>query len=355
MGNVCASNTANDKTEVVDSVPAVEDAPKENQQEVVVTIVGARGLRDSDWLPGAGKPDCYVEVRSADKLLHTTEVINNTCEPVWAEEKPLTELEAGASLEFTVWDKDTIGSDLLGKAVLNPEDYAGVGFNGELQLKDAKVPQAYLRVKVKMPGMDLPPGPAAEYTVTVEKQGKESWGLKMDKQDPKKLNIIEFKDGPFSKFNENAKPAEQVKVNDFLVSVNSAKDSAAMLAEFGTASKVECKFKRGMPISVVFDRGDASTPLGLETPEKPGSMVSIVVTGVAAGGALAKYNEAAKEGERISAGDRILAVGATRGKAVEVKKAIEGAKGQVLLTLLKPAVSRSDDGDEYTFGHWLFG
>eukprot|EP00413_Alexandrium_margalefii_P049287 CAMPEP_0204610238 /NCGR_PEP_ID=MMETSP0661-20131031/61401_1 /ASSEMBLY_ACC=CAM_ASM_000606 /TAXON_ID=109239 /ORGANISM="Alexandrium margalefi, Strain AMGDE01CS-322" /LENGTH=367 /DNA_ID=CAMNT_0051622043 /DNA_START=67 /DNA_END=1170 /DNA_ORIENTATION=- len=367
MGNVCASSTTDEKPEVVDSkssaepaVPLKEEpatpltAEPEPEAKAIVTVVGARGLRSSDWLPGTGKPDCYVEMRSKGELLHTTAVISNTCEPVWAEEKPLMEFEGGAPLEFSVYDKDLIGSDFLGRATLEAKDYASEGFNGEVQLRDAKAPQAYLKVKVMMPGKDLPPGPPAEYTVTIERAKKESYGLRLDKQDPRRLVVFGISDGPFSKHNADVKPQEQVKVNDFLVAVNSANDTAAMLSEFGSSLKVECKFKRGVPVSVVFDRGDDSAPLGLEMAEKPGSMTSVLVRSFG-GGAAARHNEAAREHEKINAGDRILALGATRGKAEDIKRAMESAKGQLQLTLLKPAVSRSHEGDTYTWGHWLFG
>jgi len=351
MGNVCASNTADGTSEPVDSQPSVQsEKPKEEAQEdVVVTIVGARGVRDSDWLPGAGKPDCYVEVKSKGKLLFTTKVIPNSCEPVWMEEKELEEeLEEGAALEFFVYDKDLIGSDFLGKAALEPSEFSSGGFNKELELKEAKKQGAYLKVKVKVPGKDLPEGLAPEYTVTVEKANdKDSFGLRLDKQDPKRLFVMGLMSGPFDRYNKEKGPEEQVKVNDFLVAVNSATDSASMLQEFGSTKKATCKFKRGVPVSVVFDRGDGSEPLGLKFPVKPGAMTTVLIQSVE-GGAAAKHNENAKAHEKFEPGDRLLAVGSAEGKAEQIMKAIEKAKGQVQLIILKPAQSDS-------WSHWLFG
>jgi len=350
---------------VVDTIPPAESsAPLEPESTAdpavtspVVIIVGARGLRNSDWLPGTGKPDCYVQVKSKDKLLHTTAVINNTCEPVWMEKQPLAELEGEAPLEFSVYDKDLVGSDFLGTATLEARDFASEGFNGELQLQKAKVPQAYLRVKVKMPGKDLPRGPLAEYTVTLERaSANDSYSVRLDKMDHRRLSILEIKDGPFTKYNASAKPEQQIRVHDFIVAVNSAKeDVAAMLSEFGSSLQVECKIKRGMPVNVIFDRGDKSMALGLEMPEQPTGMVTGLVHKVIGGGAVAKHNAAAKEHEKINTGDRILAVGSTRGKAVDIQRALENVTGQVQLTLVKPAVSRNEEGDSCTWQHWLFG
>jgi len=125
----------------------MEDAP------LHITIVGARGLRDADWLPGAGKSDpyCICELEGkpdANKL--ETQVINNTCDPSWDFQGSLTDYAAGDSLVFKVYDKDSFKKDdFLGFAVLSGEQFHPNGFEGELTLQDAgKGISAALQVRV---------------------------------------------------------------------------------------------------------------------------------------------------------------------------------------------------------------
>lgn len=105
-----------------------------------VTIVGAQGLRDADWLPGTGKSDpyCVCEVPGKRHTRFRTEVIANTLEPVWNKTCEF-DYTPNDPLEFIVFDKDVWpkSDDFLGKAVLLGEKFFPYGFDGELVLDDA--------------------------------------------------------------------------------------------------------------------------------------------------------------------------------------------------------------------------
>jgi len=133
--------------------------------------VGARGLRDADWLPGAGKSDpyCICELEGKPEATKIeTQVINNTSDPHWGFEGSLTDYIAGDSLVFKVYDKDFGKSDdFLGLAVLPGEHFHPHGFEGELPLQDAgKGITATLQLKV------APATGAAHMIQQVDHQGQ---------------------------------------------------------------------------------------------------------------------------------------------------------------------------------------
>jgi len=371
MGNICKGEekpaevievtTAKENQDQKETAQEPEPQPQEAEPKLLITIVGAQGLRNSDWMPGTGgKPDCFCELKSGGELLHTTAVLTDVLEPVWREECVVAEIADGAALEFGVYDKDFVGSDFLGKAVLEAKDYAAEGFNGELKLADPKAPQAYIRVKVKVAGKELPPGPPPEFTVTAEKPTKDgSYGLALDYQDGKTLHVYGVKEGVFSAYNASVKPSMQVKVDDYIVSVNGEADvSANMLQQFRDQQKVECVVRRSIKTTILFARGDAGSPLGLEFPEKPQDSY-LVVKAIAAEGAAAASNANAKEQDKLLAGDRIAAVGGKKGNSAEMKALLEKASGKVQLNIVRQAiVPKSDEGGGdglQGLVHWLFG
>eukprot|EP00419_Tripos_fusus_P007950 CAMPEP_0172680454 /NCGR_PEP_ID=MMETSP1074-20121228/16775_1 /TAXON_ID=2916 /ORGANISM="Ceratium fusus, Strain PA161109" /LENGTH=899 /DNA_ID=CAMNT_0013498785 /DNA_START=99 /DNA_END=2798 /DNA_ORIENTATION=- len=106
-----------------------------------VTVLGARGLHDADWLPGARKSDTYCICELEGKPHATkieTQAINSTCDPYWDFEGGLTNYVAGDSLVFKVYDQDWAKNDeLLGVALLSGENFHRYGFEGDLPLQDA--------------------------------------------------------------------------------------------------------------------------------------------------------------------------------------------------------------------------
>mmetsp|Transcript_28470 Transcript_28470/g.88560 ORF Transcript_28470/g.88560 Transcript_28470/m.88560 type:complete len:362 (+) Transcript_28470:83-1168(+) len=361
MGNVCTNNDK--KQEAVEKVamePEKEaprqkkgDGKAQGEPKLLISVVGARGLRESDWMPGSGKPDCYCEVKTGNLLLHTTRVIDNACEPLWAEECKVSDLADGSPLEFHVHDKDAVGSDFLGSATLSAKEYMREGFNGEIKLDKSGASQAYIRLKVKLAGKDLPTGPTPEITVSAEKPSKEtSFGLDLDTQDGVTLHVLEVKGGPFQDYNSNAPADLQVKPGDVIVNVNGSTGSTEkMLTEFRNELKVECVIKRSVMTSIVFDRGDASTPLGLEFPEK--LLGELLVVRSIRGGAAEAYNATAKDVDKLYPGDRIVSAGSVTGKAGSLKDKLDSQDGKIQLQILR-AASQSHFGGGGLL-HWFFG
>lgn len=321
---------------------AAEETPALTPK-LTVAIVGARGLRNADWLPGMGKSDCFCTLRTAgaDKDLHGTKVQSNTLEPVWNEEVDVVEYNMGDPLMFSVWDADMAGRDFLGKVTLKGEDFNGIGFNGEVQLEEAgKNAIAYLRLKVKMAGQEYPPGPPQEITVTVEREPKKLTGLELDLQDGVFALVTAVKAGPFAQFNASAKPAEQLMPGDFIMQVNGATGNVAQIAEQlkkNGASKLEVLVRRPVEMGVIIDRQDPKKPLGLEFPKKLSGNF-LLVTKVEEG-PFQDWN-AANPSREVRVGDRIVAVGGVRGTAAQLVKKLKSA-GKVQVTVVRPACPKS--------------
>mmetsp|Transcript_45966 Transcript_45966/g.142330 ORF Transcript_45966/g.142330 Transcript_45966/m.142330 type:complete len:396 (+) Transcript_45966:1-1188(+) len=131
--------------------PLVE-AASPRPQPVKVAVVSARGLRNADWLPGAGMSDVYCVCSVVGKPHLTTRTVtcNNTLSPVWNHQFELPGFQRGDCLQFDVMDRD-MGfmkkDDSLGTATLSSSCFYPQGFDGELLLKNAGVGiRAYLKV-----------------------------------------------------------------------------------------------------------------------------------------------------------------------------------------------------------------
>jgi len=359
MGNAlcCASTPGADTTVLEMPVPArgVQIEQGQKDPELVITVVGARGVRSSEWLPGTGKPDCYCEVRGGAEKLYTTKAIGDVLEPVWLETFEVAEIADDSALEFSVYDKlndrDPVGSSFLGVARLEAKDYARAGFNGELKLADAGVEEAYIRVKVKVAHEELPMGLPAEFTITVERASKEeSFGIRFDTRDQITCQVLEVTPGLlFSNYNESAPPEEQVKVHDFITSVNGISGSnPKMIEQFRASLKVECTVQRSVCTSVIYDRGDASEALGLEFCKYPTADV-LVITGVDG-----KRNRSAGEHERLCPGDRIVSLRSLQCRPAELEDQLRAQSGKVQLVVMRPAAAHAEGGLERPV-HWLLG
>merc|ERR1711971_518217 len=126
-------------------------APSKPPVPLQVTVVGARGLRDADWMPGGGKSDpyCVCEIPQKPQSKFQTPVIDNTLDPEWNYTTTLQDHVEGDSLVFSVYDKDTGKSDdFLGTVTLKSQHFLR-GYEGELPLEDAgKGIQAFLKLKI---------------------------------------------------------------------------------------------------------------------------------------------------------------------------------------------------------------
>eukprot|EP00411_Alexandrium_monilatum_P031451 CAMPEP_0175375684 /NCGR_PEP_ID=MMETSP0095-20121207/23889_1 /TAXON_ID=311494 /ORGANISM="Alexandrium monilatum, Strain CCMP3105" /LENGTH=372 /DNA_ID=CAMNT_0016673949 /DNA_START=74 /DNA_END=1192 /DNA_ORIENTATION=- len=308
-----------------------------------VGVVGARGLWPSDWQPGASDPACYCEVVADGKVLFATAKSETGYEPVWGGKAVDVALPAAKPpLEFVVHDGGSVGHDILGKARLETEDYQTEGFNGELQLKDAKAGEACIRVKVQLADRDLPPGPAASFKKRFEKPKNAQWGVVFDSRDEVQLRVKDITDGIISEYNSKANPHEQLNVGDYLMEVNGKSGNTdALLAEFRTTHSVDCVVSRPVTCTFLVDFGEASDPKGLDIVVSPNSDFWVI-------------KSTAKDGKgkgQFLPSDRIIALSSTKDLAVVLpQKIAEAIVGRVLVTVQRPAAGSGKGSPS----HWAF-
>jgi len=108
-------------------------------QTLLVNIINAQGLYNADgFLAGKSDPYCICLVPEKPETQFKTEVKANTLDPEWNHTGHIEGFQAGDSLEFQVWDRDTFPKpdQLLGKVLLTSQDFAAhpEGLTGVLQL-----------------------------------------------------------------------------------------------------------------------------------------------------------------------------------------------------------------------------
>lgn len=337
MGNSCAGSNSETKVPIEkDTPPEEETAPPEpSGPQFTIKIMGARGLRNADWLPGMGTSDCFCNVKIAgkddDSSLFQTKTINDTLTPVWQEEAQIFELAENEDLEFSIWDEDAAKApDFLGKAVLKYSDFADKGFNGDLKLEEAgKSARAFLRLKVKCGQNDYPAGPPSEFLIAFDKDPTmKTLGLDVDESDGRYLYVMGVKAGPFQAYNDGAETSVQLKPGDFIVRVNdkeggtegSAKD---MIAELKSSTSYEMLVRRPDEICIAIDKKTKSTPLGLEFPKKPfGNALLIKKVN---DGPIKKWNDNVEAAQQVQELDRFVVVQGFQCKAVDLQKKLNKA------------------------------
>jgi hypothetical protein len=335
------------------------------------TIIGARGFRNSNWMPSLGKPDCYVVVKSKDKEIFKTHLFKNSMEPPWKEEYEYQDWEPGAELEFHLYGEDLIGSEHFGKITIQHERFQD-GFNGDVQLEETHQDNtsdyfhAYLHVKIKPPGKVYPPGPPVEFAVTLQRGENTPYGLDVDIQDAKTLCITGFGDGAASVYNQKASPAFQLVRGDCIVEANGASgDSKGIMDKFKNEHTVTFKVRRAIDVTLILDRKKVTNedgtegnlqPLGIEWLDTRKGM-GLVVTAVNKG-LFEDWNKSQTEdpAAKLQVGDRIVRVGNTTGSALNVSKALQKASGNFQLSLLRAAPELFDDEGRKKNGssHWRF-
>lgn len=340
----------------------------EKEPKMIIQIIAAHCVRNADWLPMcAGKSDCYCVTR-AGNLSFTTSVVNDRVDPVWNE---LVEVNYTASepLEFFVFAAAAVGNlplpeesqgtledplrmplvppelpirpDCLGKAALESGEFAD-GFNGELPLETGNGSRAFLRVKIKVPGKDTPPGPPQSFNFTVNKGKNPSWGLIFDPGDCKTLHVADVSHGPFNDYNLNVQHEFAIVPTDYIVSVNAIK-GMRMVEELAMASTVSVEVRREVVVTIILEKGDGDAPLGALFPRKLLTN-ALLITNIT-GGVLGDHNGKTKdENMKIQAGDRIIAVGGFRGHAKELKKKLEESTGHLKLMISRPAPDAINGG-----------
>lgn len=319
--------------------PAIPVLTYGGPQLITVAIVGARGLRNTDWVPGTGTSDCYcvLKVAGLEDEVHRTKVLNNTLEPVWKEEAKVKDFNPDKqSLEFFVWDADFAGyRDFLGKVKLPGTHLLRGGYNGELELEEAgKDTSAYLRIKVRLEDHDYPPGPPPEVQMTLQKEPGTAWGLSLDSQDGTRLFVISAEAGPAKSYNEKAEPEMQLKHGDFIISVNGEQgDAMKMLSQCKKSRKLDLVVRRPMEFTVVVEKGDKE-PLGLEFVDKAVG-TALVVTKVTE-----KWKPVTAENQ-VEKGDRVIAIGSKRGNVDALAADLRSKRGSFQVTFVRPATQDS--------------
>jgi Ca2+-binding EF-hand superfamily protein len=124
-----------------------------------VTIIGARGLRNTDQgVGGKSDPYCTCEVyrRDVTGKPHTkfhTKVISDTLDPVWNDTRYVADFTDTDSVKFTV-KASTKEDEILGHCILGKKQLLPNGFEGEVIMTDAekngKGVGAAVRVKVSV-------------------------------------------------------------------------------------------------------------------------------------------------------------------------------------------------------------
>jgi len=107
-----------------------------------VVIVSARGLRNADWLPGAGKSDvfCVCSLVGKPEMVSRTFTCSDSLDPVWNHTAEFSDYQCGDCLRIDVMDRDVSflkKDDHLGSALLASSCFDPHGFDGELALSNA--------------------------------------------------------------------------------------------------------------------------------------------------------------------------------------------------------------------------
>eukprot|EP00419_Tripos_fusus_P067607 CAMPEP_0172932542 /NCGR_PEP_ID=MMETSP1075-20121228/220052_1 /TAXON_ID=2916 /ORGANISM="Ceratium fusus, Strain PA161109" /LENGTH=296 /DNA_ID=CAMNT_0013793869 /DNA_START=476 /DNA_END=1367 /DNA_ORIENTATION=+ len=135
----------------------LEDQSRPGRKERVhVSIVEAHGLRKADIMSDSD-PYCVCEVLGRPESTWKTAWKQNTQNPVWNELQELVTYRKHDSLVFSIYDYDegfwciSERKDFLGKATLKSDQFHPDGFDGVLQLANArKHQQATIKVAVQV-------------------------------------------------------------------------------------------------------------------------------------------------------------------------------------------------------------
>lgn len=132
---------------------------------ITVTIVGAVGIQGSDSV-GWSDPYCQCEVLGVTGLNidgFKTRTCPDTKDPLWNQSHTFESFVFGNILQFSVYDKDQAGSELLGRVKLPHTQILPSGFYGTVILNegDKNRPQSTMIVKVEVHDAEGIPIPVA--------------------------------------------------------------------------------------------------------------------------------------------------------------------------------------------------
>jgi len=230
------------------------------------------------------------------------------------------------------------------------------GCNKDFQMDEAgKNTRAYLGLKIKTQGQEqYPDGPPAEFEVCIVKKGSDAkeYGLEIDSQDNKYLQVYKVDPGAFQKYNETADPSKQVMTSDFIVAVNSKTGSAAdLMAEF-TGEEVTVKIVRAIELAVIIEN-DKKNNHGLTFPTMMKNHVLVVMN--IGDGCIQDYNnKCTQESQKIRPYDRIVSIKGQVGKAAKLKTLLDGTTGtfQLGIQRMVPAEAIQTMGKSGNASYW---
>jgi len=325
-----------------------------------VMIIGARGIRSADWMPGLGKPDCYCEVRAvgagaSEEPLFVTEVLNSPLEPMWREEAPLRDYMKNQALQFKVWDKDGAGADYLGKAELPAAYFNNDGFNGELPMEEVGTGiKAFLRFKIKPPMKPYPPPVLPKFDAEVEKSSKEEpWGLALDIQDDSHLYITDITEGPFKRYNDGQDRDDlKVAVTDFITAVNGK--TTQLLNEIKDSEKVTVTIRRGLDLRMILEKGEASVDSDFD--RKTRSDGGLMIKTLSEKGMFKAYNDQTEDPNmKFQVNDRIVSINGKQATNRELYRMLEEAQGTFHMTVMRCAPDDiGQSGSSDTADRWSY-
>jgi len=123
------AGSANKAAKVLDKVPT-------NGPKVMVTIVGARNLRNADFI-GASDPFCKCEIPTKPDCVLQTPMIKDDLNPKWNYTAQLANFEQGDCMNFTIFDEDATGTDLLGRCNVKYDEIMPKGKKITKKLQDS--------------------------------------------------------------------------------------------------------------------------------------------------------------------------------------------------------------------------
>ena len=159
-----------------------------------LTIVVARGegLVAKDWSfkKSNRTSDPYVIVKLNGKEVGKTRVVDKSLAPEWSatfETEVLEDQVTGCELEFTVWDKDLVGSDSMGVVTLPADEFAAEPrWRSVEKTKNCKDASGKVLVGCRVGDIFERPEDAAP----VKKKKKKAWFAKKEAAPPKEVNVV---------------------------------------------------------------------------------------------------------------------------------------------------------------------
>mmetsp|Transcript_29600 Transcript_29600/g.92446 ORF Transcript_29600/g.92446 Transcript_29600/m.92446 type:complete len:380 (+) Transcript_29600:114-1253(+) len=356
-----------------EKAPAVVAEVVRESKVVCVTVLSARGLRDSHWYPNEKcLLACTATVTGKDSVVHRTKQMKDLPNPTWREEFIIKDYNEGDNLEFSILE--TIGGrrDLLARTVVESSRFDPKGFCGELRLDLADEDAvAFLKVKVKLMDDEYPMEPPQDFPVVFTNAKRQPLGIEYDLQDKTCVYVANLKDsGVVSDYNSSAQPEQRLMPGDFIMKVNKVEGEALkMIQEMKNCSRLEMLVRHPMEMIVAIsipeddevvagpDRKKINkcTCGGQEAPKKNKFGIefnggasgvqgmNLIISKVLEGGAVEDWNNCYPEQE-VRAGDRIIAVNGEKGKAEDLKKKIE-AVDRFHATIVRPAASEDERGE----------